>query len=299
MNWTGILRLTRDNDTSKHHQVFLLALVSLLILRIAFVGFLATFQIMWERWHWVEPVYQIGTYLLITFLIWWELDHLADYNIDTVAVIAIVLFPPLQTLVLKYWGFDQNPLMFPSIASLTIWLISVVFLVVLMKNRARLPKIRASSIMWLGIGLLVGIGTSVLLSYPNSLRFSAGVHFIGSRTLFSITTLKDIGVKFVYQMGYAAVMEEPVFRAFLWGYLLKLGWNDRRIWIFQMVLFTIGHMSGLRWFPIQFFVTVPIASLILGYLVWRSRTIMASLAAHGMLNATGDMAAGLAAQYLR
>lgn len=122
---------------------------------------------------------------------------------------------------------------------------------------------------------------------------------MGPRTLFSTSTLKDIGVKFVYQLGYAAVLEETVFRGFLWGYLLKLGWKDSRIWIFQTVLFTLGHMSGLRWYPLQFFVTVPIATLILGYLVWRSRTITSSLAAHGMNNAISDITAGLVAQYLR
>jgi hypothetical protein len=299
MNWAGIMHLTRDNDASQHHKVFLMALAGLLILRIPFEGFLSMFYIKWESWHWVEPVYQIGTYLLITFLIWWELDHLADYHIDTMAIIAIVLFVPIQTLILKFWGFDHNPLRFPHISSLVIWLIAIVFLIALVKNWRRLPKVRASSFVWIGIGLLAGIGTSVLLSYPNSFLYPADEYFMGPRMLFSTFTLRDIGVKFVYQMGYAAALEEPVFRGFLWGYLLKLGWNDRRIWIFQTVLFTLGHMSGLRWYPLQFFVTVPIVTLILGYLVWRSRTITSSLAAHGMNNAVSDLTAGLVAQYLR
>jgi membrane protease YdiL (CAAX protease family) len=57
--------------------------------------------------------------------------------------------------------------------------------------------------------------------------------------------------------------------------------------LFQAVLFTFGHLYYIHTLPITFWIIVPVGSLVLGWLVWRSRTIASSMIAHGMMNATG------------
>jgi membrane protease YdiL (CAAX protease family) len=88
---------------------------------------------------------------------------------------------------------------------------------------------------------------------------------------------------FLYQLGYAAVTEEPLFRGFLWGYLRNLGWREVWIWLFQAGLFWLSHFYYFSRMPISFWL-VPIGALILGALAWRSRSIATSMAAHAAMN---------------
>ena len=93
---------------------------------------------------------------------------------------------------------------------------------------------------------------------------------------------------FPYQIGYAAVSEEPLFRGFLWGYCARAGWKNGWICIFQALLFMLGHLYRLNYpnawqaLAVTFFV-----GLVFGLLVWRSRSLVSSLAAHGFYNAAG------------
>lgn len=283
-----------EHASVKHQQIAWLVLAGLLILRIPFLAFIELLQL---QWLWVDPVWQVGTYLLTTFLIWWERDRLADFHIDSSAIVIIVLFKPLQTIILRYWGYDDL-LTFPKPFSLVIWGIALVFVIVIWKDRSSLPKFQKSSLFWFGGGILAGLGTAILLGYPWSFMYiGETASFTSPLTLFSNLTSPAIAVSFAYQIGMAAVSEEPVFRGFLWGYLRKLGWNDIWILFFQAALFTFAHIYALRVFPISFWIIVPVISLVLGLIVWRSRTITSSMAAHGMINATGSIIANLIAWY--
>jgi membrane protease YdiL (CAAX protease family) len=285
MNQANAMDLTQETNTTSHQRIFLLVLLGLLILRIPFVGFMKLFEVQWE---WIPIIFDIGTYLLTTFLIWWEVDHLADYHIDTLVVLIVVLFKPIQTLILKLWGFNDHLLTFPSLPSLLIWLIAIVFALGMWSKRSRLTAVRSVSIRWLLTGMLVGLLTAVVLSFPMSLQIPkaelTSEPSIGAATL---TVLAQVLLAFPYQIGYAAVTEEPLFRGFLWGYLRKLQWREVWIWLFQAGLFTFAHIYYIIKHPISFWIIVPVGALVLGFLAWRSRTIAASMAVHGMMNATG------------
>ena len=280
----GTMNQTQDNNKSRHQQVFLFVLIGLLILRIPFFAGMLFFNI---RWEWTGAIFEIGTYLLTTFLIWWELDNLVEYHFDTLAVIMVILFKPIQTLILKYWGFNDHPLTFPSIPSLIVWLIAIVFIIGIWRKRSKLPGIKPINLGWLFIGALAGLATTIVLSFPMS--FQVPIDAMPSHSLENAfkDVLREIPSSFIYQIGYAAVSEEPLFRGFLWGFLKKLNWREHWIWLFQAGLFTFAHIFDLRSAPISFWVIVPVCSLVLGWLAWRSRTIASSLAAHGMMNATG------------
>lgn len=272
----------RENNNSRHQQVFLLVLLGLLILRIPFLAGMRFFNI---QWVWTDIIFDIGTYLLTTFLIWWELDNLADYHIDTLAVIIIILFKPIQTLVLKFWGFNEHLLTFPSISSLIMWSIAIVFAIGVWLKRSKLPRIKSVGLGWLVIGAAAGFLTTIVLSYPMSFQVPASSSLPPTPAFRSV--LIDNPSSFVYQIGIAAVTEEPLFRGFLWGFLKKQNWREHWIWLFQAGLFTLGHIYYINAHPISFWIIVPVCALVLGWLVWRSRTIAASMVAHGMMNASG------------
>jgi len=230
---------------------------------------------------WADPVYQIGTYVLTLLFVWLERARLSDYHIDGLVVWLIVLFKPLQTLILAYWG-NADSMAFPQWPSLIIWLAAGVLIVALaLKDRDRLRIVR-KSVGWFGWGLGVGAVMAVILSYPLSLQVT-DTDVPAAVGLFSLLR----PMSFVYQIGYAAVSEEPLFRGILWGMLRKVGWYNTLIWLVQAALFVLGHVFYLGVFPLSFWIVVPVASLILGGLAWRSQTIASSIGAHAISNALG------------
>ncbi len=101
-----------------------------------------------------------------------------------------------------------------------------------------------------------------------------------------IGILKPIGAMFLYHLGASAVMEEPLFRGFLWGILRKAGWKDFWTWVFQAVLFDFSHIYYWKVFPISI-LSVFLAGLFFGLLAWRSKSISTSIVAHSIINALG------------
>ena len=232
---------------------------------------------------WIDPVYQIGTYLLTAFLIYWERNQLKDFHIDKLTLIIIIIFKPLQTLILNSWHI-KNPLAFPNWPSITLWVISIILAVLLRQSRRTLPKFTGRSIIWLVIGIAIGLVASILFAYPMSLQ----THWVQPLTRnVIIEGFRNTPITFLYQLGFAAVSEEPLFRGFLWGYLLKAGWKGVWIWLFQAGLFMLGHIYYIGKLPISFWILVPVSALVFGALVWRSKTISSSLAAHATMNTFG------------
>jgi membrane protease YdiL (CAAX protease family) len=82
----------------------------------------------------------------------------------------------------------------------------------------------------------------------------------------------------------AAVVEEFTFRGLLWMFLKNLGWAEGWIVIVQAVLFWLAHTEYLLTNPVAFWAVVPIQSLALGLIAWRTRSITPSTIAHICIN---------------
>jgi membrane protease YdiL (CAAX protease family) len=274
------MKQVQEKCNPRHQQVFLLMLLVLLMLRIPFMAGMRFFGV--QR-VWMFSVYEIISYLLILFLILWEIEHLDIYHIDTLSIIVIILFKPLQLLILKYTDIDRM-LVYQDFVALIIWSSAIVFSILIWLNRSKLPQIKPVNLGWMLIGVLAGLITTVILSIPMSFQI-AGDRFPGGLSVRG--TLAQIPLSFIYQIGYAAVLEEPLFRGFLWGCLRKLNWHGLWIWLFQAGVFTVSHIYYLNLYPILFWITVPVSTLMLGWLAWRSKSITPSIFAHGIMNATG------------
>ena len=233
---------------------------------------------------WLDPTYEIGTYLLTAIYIWWERDRLLDFHIDKLAIMIIILFKPLQTIFLIFNGTGHSVLAFPHWPSLILWGSAVGLFIALRPSWGSLPKITPRVLWWFAIGAGAGVMTAIVLGYPMSFQVAARA---GSPNHGIIPLVAMPIILFPYQLGYAAVSEEPLFRGFLWGRLRKLGWKDVWIWLFQAGLFTLAHIYYLNGHLISLWIIVPVGSLVFGALAWRSRTIAASMAAHGFMNTLG------------
>jgi len=234
---------------------------------------------------WFMAAFEIGTYFLVAAFLILEVHSLKDYHITPMAAWIIILFKPIETLILGGWQVVDSQasfaLAFPKTPAVFIWANAVILFLFLRPVLIQKGAIQRQDWIELLAGLMVGLLIAVLTAIPAAFTVgssnpvkSAGIWI----AIFSgISTIP-------YQFGYAAISEEPVFRGFLWGWLRKVGRRDVWIWLFQAGLFTLAHLYYLKSAPLMFWFSVPLGGLVLGWLAWRYRSIAVSMAAHGVVN---------------
>ena len=259
---------------SSSHKLTWLIVAALLILRLALLDGLP--WLLGKDLPWLDPAYQILTYLLFAFLIWWEREQIRQFHIDWLALALIVLFKPLSTLILRVWGFDESPLAFPNPASLCLWAVALGLGMVWWKHRTDLPRFQARSLGWLAVGAFSGVAASLLISLLMiGLKLAPLPGSPGPLAAWAP----------LYQLGYAAIDEEPLFRGFLWGALRRSRWPEGWICLLQAALFSLGHLFLLGMPNGGFNLAVIfITGLLGGMLAWRSRSIATSMAFHAFWN---------------
>ena len=267
-----------DTAVTQRQRLGWFLLVILLLLRIPYT--IAIIYILPIENQNGAAVYELGTYLLMALLIWWEREQLNEFHLDSSALFLIICFRPLQTLILSYWHVD-SPLAFPRPLGLALWVISIGLLTALIRSGFTPSRFSYRASLWLFIGLLAGAGLSITeerQSFWSTLNHGDSSQAGLTPVLFSTT------LNLLYHLGFAPINEEPLFRGFLWGYLRQLKWKEIVIWLFQAVLFTSAHLYLIEQFPWMFWVFVPLAGLLFGLLTWRSRSIAPAMLAHALVN---------------
>jgi membrane protease YdiL (CAAX protease family) len=85
----------------------------------------------------------------------------------------------------------------------------------------------------------------------------------------------------------AIVFEEFLFRGFLWGYLRNKGMGEWLILLIQAIFFWMSHHKYLLAQNFYFFwIPLPLAAVLLGYLVLKSKSLTSSSVAHFLFNFT-------------
>jgi membrane protease YdiL (CAAX protease family) len=137
-----------------------------------------------------------------------------------------------------------------------------------LKNRSKNPS---------GTVLLISI--SVLLAVLPIFLFKP--------TIEKPLTFQSI-IESVFEAQLAlTVFEEVVFRGALWAYLRKLGLKDYAVFLTQAFLFWVAHSKYLLIeHSYSFWVAIPLASLLFGFMVWRSKSLTPSTIAHFLFNFT-------------
>lgn len=266
---TGMKKFLESN----HEFIFWSFLIVLLLLRIPFLGWIPYLNP--TAMVWVKPIYEIGTYLLIALLICVEWDNLQIHNIDPLAIIIIIICKPLSTILLLFIN-PTDLFTFPKPFSLLFFIISIFLISVYLKRKVNSNQAWSNSIWWFVCGGIIGITFYVLEG-------------LGMIKLLHFPFPPNPGVSSLiypfYQLGYAAVPEEPVFRGFLWGGLRKAGVKDIWILFIQAFLFTLAHIGMLSLERGALYIAlIFMCATVMGVLVWRSKRLSSSIAFHGFGN---------------
>lgn len=272
--------LLLKDEKRERYKNFLVAviIVSLLLLRFPLL-IIPSFFKAGMSFNIIRLIFQVGTYLLSAILLIIERDRLAQFKFNIFAIVIFLLAPIIKLIAyldLKY----KVPLHI-----MEFWLpifISGLLIVFFILNYKKLHKENIKYyVKWTILSILVGILASI------------GISFIYN--LFSPAIRSDLNpsfnifiCSFFIQLSNAAVNEEPLFRGFIWGLLEKSGWKQYWIWLFQAGIFCIGHIYYLPQNPI-FLIGTFIVALILGLLVWRSKSIGTSMIAHGIMNSLSNI----------
>ena len=261
-----------------HRQVSWSILILLLLLRIPYT--IAIIYLLPIENQSGAAIYEVSTYFLTCFLIWWERERLKEFHIDPPSLILILLIRPIQTFILNYWGVD-SPLAFPRLLGLVLWAISLGSMAALWRSGFKPARVNARSLAWLVVGLLVGIGMSIA---ENLQTFRSMLYNAAPLQAQLTPILYSTGLNLLYHLGFAPINEEPLFRGFLWGYLRQLQWKEPLIWLFQALLFTVAHLYLAGGFPLMFWVFIPSTGLLFGLMSWRSRSVAPAMLAHALIN---------------
>lgn len=165
---------------------------------------------------WLDPAWQIGSYILIVFLVWWDWKNLALNHVNPLTLLILIIFPVLSKIILNYL-YPTSVLAFPKILSFPFLITAGVLLLLVrqkeMDFRIGLRKDVTSFLICGGLGLSFAILESFLM-----------VKFMGfpKNTFPGLIAL----VSPIYQLGYAAPLEECLFRGFLWRGLKDLKMNN-------------------------------------------------------------------------
>ncbi len=292
MDYVAASRLRTVHDSEHtNRQLSWIGVGALLLLRfgqLAFAGKMFTSQT-----QSLSALVETGTYAVTVALIWLERERLAECNMDGLAVALIMTTEPVKTLLLPFMGLSSLPMAFPHFASLVVLACSLVLLILLLRNSRKGLRITRKSLLWWLIGAACGILVAALVACPCSIQFRAGRHF----GFDPWGMLKNaVIMAFPYRTVAPIASEEPLFRGFLWGQLRRLGIGERWTWLLVAFFFIVAHLHYLPSYPITFFVVVPVASLALGLIAWKSRTLSSSMGLHSMVNLFGSTFVYLAAQ---
>lgn len=218
-------------------------------------------------WAAAAAVYLVGTQLC-TALLFWALRDRLDRCFVTLPALALFLLSPLFA-----WqgGMDD----------FTVWLRALVCAALAWGLWRRRAEVRLAHSRGFVKNLLL---TAVLVAAA-ALLFAWVRGFKGGG---EAPTAESVWRGLCFQLSFAAVMEEPLFRAFLPALLESRGLRPAAAVLACAAIFWLGHAYYIGT-GANFWVVIPLASLLLGLVARRTGSMAWSMGAHACLNALGDI----------
>jgi membrane protease YdiL (CAAX protease family) len=205
---------------------------------------------------WLTSLWLLGTYFFIVIVIWLNRENLQSININKY-FIAIFIFTGIVLSI--YW--------YTSVLGILVG-ISALFILYIARSGQLNLKDALPGYWNKTIVVLVWATLFCLLLVNYKITFCE----VGSRTaLYYVVILSSV------------VYEELIFRGLLWMFLKKMHLSERKVFYVQSFLFWIAHINYIE-NPFSFWLYVPMMSLILGILVWRSQSIFKSTIVHYVFN---------------
>lgn len=229
----------------------------------------------------VIVVNELGACLLTFLLVFLERERLEEYHIDGLALVLLLAAPVAILIGSKTGGYAL-----PGQAVKAV--LAVVLLAALLIRRPVLPRRGAGRTAGcIGAAVLAGAIMAVVSGFLLTFQLREMVDVSALPSAEQVLYAGRLSYGVLYQIDYAAAAEEPLFRGFLWGRLRKCGWKDHWIWLFQALLFAVGHAYYVGSSNVSAFLVVPLGALALGFVAWKTRSIGASMITHGIINGFG------------
>jgi membrane protease YdiL (CAAX protease family) len=277
--------MSTQTQRASRPRVLLLLIVGLLLLRIPFLAGLRFIH--WpdyESNEWLWQSYIIATYFLTTLFIFLERARLDRYHITTLSLALFIALPIIQPILLQQvvnslrhrlaFELDRSP-------QVLIGLSLAASLVLSRKPRTLTGR---EPVAWLLVslvaGILFGVLGWVLIDIQTYGRFK-----LSGLLLRPNVIAPQLAYSTVFQASVASIDEEPLFRGLMWGYFRGRGWRDSQVFLFQALLFWSAHFYRAIDQPITWFILIPIASILFGWIAWKSRSITGSMITHAISNA--------------
>lgn len=220
-----------------------------------------------ETIRYIGIIYLVAMYMIGAILIWTEIKDLKEFHIDKFAIVTFILS-----------SFFRQSLDIAGGSYFWV-LIGMIGISVGVALVIRKPKLLQTDIRWTLIAAFVGGVVIIVITFAElGLRQSwAPAPLLQNNITLTVSNLM------VRELFAGVLLEEILFRGFLWGYLKKLGWKDRKIFWTQGILFWITHF-GRIFTPFTFFVIIPVITLISSKLTLRTKQIFPAIISHTVIN---------------
>jgi membrane protease YdiL (CAAX protease family) len=222
------------------------------------------------------------TYLISAWIVWIERNKFQKFNLDSLALIIFLIFR-------TFLWFTVTQSIYNQLAHLGFFIVAIILFINIRKfDQTKISQITIKQFIWLIVGAFIGFTIAIIQ-----------ISFRKSDVTYSFNTYQSIVIflfSFFYGLGNEAIDEEPLFRAFLWGYLRNKKWKERWIIFFQAGLFAISHVN--YWREPYTIIIITLIYLLVGIMVWRSRSIATSMAFHAAYNSFATYGI-LLAKYVR
>jgi membrane protease YdiL (CAAX protease family) len=218
----------------------------------------------------VFVIYLLGTYLSVGL---WMLCNVSCLHESHFSLSTVILF--LAAPLLGLATGNDDPTLWARLS------MAAFFAVMLWRRRKQLSLFRQSWKASLVNVLIVGAAIPLLALYQwicmgfatnpsgDPVTFAWAAHSMG------------------FQLAFAGISEEPLFRGILWGYLRRRNLPSLAVCLIQAFLFWVGHVY--YWQMSSFWLITPVISVALGLIVWRTKNASHSTVVHVVLNTAGDL----------
>jgi membrane protease YdiL (CAAX protease family) len=222
--------------------------------------------------------YVATNYVIIAVLVWIERENLGDFHLDQTTLFIMGLSSIFR--VRSRFPGEGYFLVVIGIAGLII-------LGALILNHSKVPK---TNFRWAFIGALI----SFILIFPSAIIEAFQFPNV-TYTPYPYPIMTVILAAIANDLAFTTLIEEMVFRGFLWGYLRRVGWEENRIIWVQGTLFWLLHFNYIGRIYI-FLLTIPIITFALSKLTQKSRQIFPSILLHTTQNIIPQMLINLLAK---
>lgn len=202
------------------------------------------------------PITTVIRYFVIFLLLVVHRDEIQNFNLDGFSILLLVMFNS-ATLV--------NSL--PRYIAIVTISLSIFFLWI-RKIDKEVGKVRVKQVFQFLAGLVLGF---LLIS----IKYSLINHDI---ILTAIAEPTKLVICAKIALSKALVMEEFIYRGFLYGLLEKSGIRYSKIFIISSILWSFSHIGISTNF--LFFVDVFISGLFFGFLVYKTKSISIAIGTH-------------------